>query len=82
MDRHGFVSKVHFRKPMGKPMPEAHRRSNVARSKVRSAIEHVVAAEKNRFGMFVRTIGIDRAAMKIGMVNLVYNFSRLVWLEG
>jgi hypothetical protein len=32
--------------------------------------------------MFVRTIGIDRAAIKIGMVNLVYNFSRLVWLEG
>jgi transposase, IS5 family len=82
MDRHGFVSKVHFRKPMGKPMPEAHRRANVARSKVRSAIEHVFATEKHRFGMFVRTIGIKRAAMKIGMVNLVYNFSRLVWLEG
>jgi IS5 family transposase len=81
MDRHGFVSKVHFRKPKGRPMPEAHRKANVARSKVRSAIEHVFAAEKHRFGMFVCTIGIDRARLKIGMVNLVYNFFRLVWLE-
>ena len=73
---------VIFRKPMGKPMPELHRRANAARSKVRSAIEHVFAAEKHRFGLFVRTIGIARATLKIGMVNLVYNFSRLAWLEG
>ncbi|EEY24727.1 predicted protein [Brucella sp. F5/99] len=32
-------------------------------------------------GMFVRTIGIARAAMKIGMVNLAYNISRYVWHE-
>ena len=82
MEKNGFVSKVHFRKPKGKPMPELHRRANAARSKVRSAIEHVFAAEKHRFGLFVRTIGIARAKLKIGMVNLVYNLSRLVWLEG
>ena len=82
MENHGYCSKVHFRKPPGKAMPEAHRRANVARSKVRSAIEHIFAAEKHRFGMFVRTVGIRRATLKIGMVNLVYNFSRLVWLEG
>ncbi len=82
MERHGFVSKVHFRKPKGKPMPEPHRKANAARSKVRSAIEHAFAAEKHRFGMFVRTIGIARATSNIGMVNLIYNFSRLVWFEG
>ena len=82
MERNGFVSKVHFRKPKGRPMPEPHRKANVARSKVRSAIEHVFAAEKHRFKLFVRTIGVARAKLKIGMVNLVYNFSRLVWQEG
>ena len=82
MAQGGFVSKVHFRKPKGKPMPEAHRKANVARSKVRSAIEHVFAAEKHRFKLFVRTVGMARAAVKIGMVNLAYNFSRLVWLQG
>jgi len=33
-------------------------------------------------GLFVRTIGKARAAFKIGMVNLAYNFRRLVWHEG
>ena len=82
MERNGFVSKVHFRKPKGRAMPEPHRKANVARSKVRSAIEHVFAAEKHRFKLFVRTVGMARAAVKIGMVNLAYNFSRLVWLQG
>lgn len=32
-------------------------------------------------GLIVRTIGIARARIKIGMANLVYNFQRLAWLE-
>ena len=32
-------------------------------------------------GKFVRTIGIVRAKMKIGMQNLTYNMRRLVVLE-
>ena len=31
--------------------------------------------------LFVRTIGIARARVKIGMANLAYNFSRLAWLS-
>lgn len=31
--------------------------------------------------LFVRTIGIARARIKIGMANLVYNMRRLVWWE-
>jgi transposase, IS5 family len=30
-------------------------------------------------GLFVRTIGIARARVKIGMANLVYNFKRLIF---
>lgn len=33
-------------------------------------------------GLFVRTIGIARVRIKIGMANLAYNFQRLAWLEG
>jgi IS5 family transposase len=32
--------------------------------------------------LFVRTIDIERAKIKIGMANLAYNFKRLVWHEG
>jgi IS5 family transposase len=31
--------------------------------------------------LFVRTIGIARAKVKIGMANLVYNFQRLIFLQ-
>lgn len=33
-------------------------------------------------GLMVRTIGIDRARIKIGMANLAYNVQRVTWLEG
>ena len=49
---------------------------------VRSAVEHVFAGQKHRMGLVVRTIGIARARIKIGMANLAYNFQRLAWLEG
>jgi hypothetical protein len=47
-----------------------------------SAVEHVFAGQKHRMGLIVRTIGIARARIKIGMANLAYNFQRLAWLEG
>jgi transposase, IS5 family len=31
--------------------------------------------------LFIRTIGIARATTKIGMVNLVYNIKRLLYLR-
>ena len=61
-------------------MPEATRKANNAKSKIRSRVEHVFAEQKARMGLFVRTIGIARAKTKIGMANLVYNIRRLAWL--
>ncbi len=40
------------------------------------------AGQKHRMRLIVRTIGIARATIKIGMANLAYNFQRLAWLEG
>ncbi len=57
------------------------RKANRARSQVRSAVETLFAAQKHRFGLFVRTIGLARARVKIGLANLAYNFGRLIWLE-
>ena len=54
-------------------MPETTRRANALKSKVRSGVEHVFAAQKDRMDLFVRTVGIARATVKIGMANLVYN---------
>ena len=81
MADNGFVSNVHRKKPKGKPMPEPVRRANSAKSKIRSCVEHVFAAQKDRMDLFVRTIGIARATTKIGMANLVYNIKRLLFLQ-
>jgi hypothetical protein len=35
MERNGFVSHVHRKRPKGRPMPEAIRRANNAKSKIR-----------------------------------------------
>ena len=77
----GLVSKVHLRRPPGKPLPAQRRKANAARSGVRSAIEHVFAEQKDRMRLFVRTIGLARARTKIGFVNLAYNFRRLAFWE-
>ena len=82
LKKRGFVSRIHRRKPKGKPMPRATAQANAAKSKVRSAVEHVFAHEKKIMGLFVRTVGIARATVKIGLANLAYNMRRFVWLNG
>ncbi len=81
MEKNGFVSHVHRKKPKDRAMPEAIRRSNNAKSKIRSHVEHVFAEQKDWMDLFIRTTGIARAKMKIGLANLVYNFKRLLFLQ-
>ena len=61
LEKHGFRSQVHHRKPKGRPMAPHIRRGNAGRSKIRAAVEHVFARQKGGMGLFVRTIGIARA---------------------
>ena len=61
-------------------MPAHIASANGAKSKVRSAVEHVFARQKGPMGLFVRTIGIARATVKIGLVNIAY-MERAVWLS-
>lgn len=78
----GLVSRIHRKKPKGRPMSERTRRANARRSAVRSAVEHVFARQKGPMALVVRTIGIARARVKIGLANLAYNMRRYVWLSG
>ncbi|MBN3868665.1 IS5 family transposase [Gluconobacter kondonii] len=81
MEKHGFVSKVHRKKPHLKPMPRHIQRSNAGKSVIRSRVEHVFADQKSQTGLFVRTVGITRATMRIGLANIVYNMRRFLFLE-
>ena len=57
------------------------RRAKARKSAVRSAVEHVFARQKGPMALVVRTIGIARARVKIGLANLAYNLNRFVWLS-
>ena len=65
----------------GKPLSKYQGQARARRSRVRARVEHVFAFQESVMGgKLVRTIGIARARTKIGMMNLVYNMRRLVWL--
>ena len=81
LEANGFVSRIHRKKPPGRPMSSRTRRANALKSMVRSRVEHVFAAQKDKMRLFIRTVGIARATIKIGMANLVYNMRRLVFLQ-
>jgi IS5 family transposase len=81
LEKNGYVSDIHQKKPKGRSMSEATSRANGRRSKIRAFVEHVFAQQKSRMGLFIRTIGIARARTKIGMANLAYNLTRFVWHE-
>lgn len=59
------------------PLTEEQKASNKNKSKVRARVEHVFGAQAQMGGHIVRTIGLLRAEVKIGMMNLVYNMMRL-----
>jgi len=76
-----MVSRIHRKKPKGRPMALHTRRANARKSAVRSSVEHVFAYQKGPMGLVIRTVGIARARVKIGLANLAYNLRRYVWLQ-
>jgi IS5 family transposase len=82
LERRGLKPQFQRKKPRGRKMPAHIARGNATRARVRSRVEHVFAAQKCRLRLVVRTVGMVRARVKIGLANLAYNFTRLAWLNG
>lgn len=81
LEKAGKVSRIHRKRPRGKPMPAPIARANAAKSKVRARVEHVFAEQKDRMRLFIRTIGIGRAEAAITLANMAYNMKRWCWLD-
>lgn len=75
-----ILSQIHEKGVRGTPLSEAQKESNKIKSKTRARVEHVFGSQAQMGGHVVRTIGKLRAAIKIGLMNLVYNMRRLVQL--
>lgn len=78
----GYRSLVHYKGHKHRPMTEQQLRANKKRSRVRVRVEHVFGYQQSAMGgKLVRTIGLQRARVKIGLMNLIYNMRRLVYLQ-
>jgi hypothetical protein len=81
LERRGLSERIQFRRAPRRGLSEQQAKANASRARIRSGIKHVFAAQKHRMALFVRTIGLARAEVKIGMANLAYNFTRLACLS-
>ncbi len=78
----GYRSHIHKKGHRNRPLSDREIRANHRKSTIRARVEHVFGSMANeQGGMFVRVIGLDRARIKIGMMNLVYNMRRFVTLN-
>lgn len=75
------TSRIHRKKPAGRPMSRATAQANAKKSKVRCQVEPVFAELKSRMGLVVRTIGIARAEATITLANMAFNMKRWVFLD-
>ncbi|MCD9457636.1 transposase, partial [Marinibactrum halimedae] len=74
---------VHKKGKRNKPLTSREQKSNTKKSKVRARVEHVFGSMTNeQGGLYFRVIGIERNAVKIGMMNITYNMRRFVTLCG
>ena len=81
LKKQGYRSRIHRKKPRGKPMPKHIQRGNATRSAIRACVEHVFGYQKGPMALTVRSVGQARASGRITMANLSYNFRRLVFHE-
>ena len=77
----GLQSRIHRRAARNRPLSERQKSANTTRSRVRARSSTYSPPAELMGGKIVRTIGIARAKIKIGMMNLGYNIRRLVQLE-
>lgn len=79
----GFRPRLQHKGCRNKPLSEREIQGNRTRAKIRSRIEHVFGIQTRRAGnLIIRTIGIARAKVKIGLRNLAYNLDPLCLLYG
>ncbi len=78
----GKVSRIHPRKPKGRPMPKRTVRANAARSAVRAFLEHPFAHRKGPMGPVMRTVGLARGTAAARFATIAYTLKRWCWLAG
>lgn len=82
IEEYQMINQIHEKGSGAKKLTESQKASNRKKSKIRARIEHVFGFMTNSMNaMYIHTIGLMRAAAKIGLTNLTYNIMRCVQLN-
>lgn len=77
-----FISHIHQRAYRNRPLREEQQTANRDRSQTRAKVEHVFGAWVMQMGgKLLRSIGLARTTLNLGLKNLTYNFIRLVFWQ-
>lgn len=77
LSERGFRGHLQRKGCRHKKLTEREKHGNYTRSKTRCRVEHIFGVQAQRAGcLIVRTIGLLRAKVKIGLRNLAYNIDR------
>ena len=75
--------RIQKRAVRNKPLTEKENKRNHRFAKIRCRVEHVFGAMRTLFGQpLIRTIGLQRARVKITLRSLTYNIQRASYLMG
>lgn len=81
LDQAGYESHICEKGQAGQSLSSEQEARNRKRSKVRSRVEHIFGFQQNSMGgKLIRTIGLARAEVKIGLMNMTYNLMRYLQL--
>jgi IS5 family transposase len=82
LKKEGFRPHLQRKGNKGHKLTEWEKQGNRTRSKTRSRVEHVFGVQAQKCGnVILRTIGITRAEVKLGLRNLAYNMDRFCTLK-
>ena len=80
--KRGFQPEISEKGARYKKLTKSQQENNHRKSKIRCRIEHIYADMTIRAGgLFIRTIGLARAGIKVGLINLSYNMRRFLALS-
>ena len=81
LKKNGYRSRIQRKGTRNKPLTQWELQGNRTRSKVRSRVEHIFGAQCHYRVKAIRSIGMARAKMNIGLMNLTYNLKRFCFLQ-
>lgn len=78
--RKGIKSRIHVKGYRGSSLTKKQMVMNRRKSKTRARVEHIFGHMRKSMGDFIRSIGVARAKVNIGLINMTYNMERCMFL--